>query len=302
MPRPSSPSPAPGPSRKRSDARRASASPSPAAAAQPATVAGSNRLQDKVAIITGGAQGIGAAIAARFLREQARVLIVDQSPQALKACLASEQPFAREGRVQALKLDVTQPDAPAKALKACLKAFGRCDILVNNAGITHAADLLSLKLEDFDRVLDVNLRSYLAFGQALARHWVAQHQPGVIINMSSVNAVLAIPDQIPYVISKGAVNQLTKVMAMGLAAHDIRVNAIGPGTIATELARKAVMMSEAGRRRIFSRTPMRRLGEPAEVASVALFLASEDASYMTGQTLYPDGGRLALNYTVAIDD
>ena len=119
--------------------------------------------------------------------------------------------------------------------------------------------------------------------------------------MSSVNAILALPDQVPYVVSKGAVNQLTKVMAMGLAQHGIRVNAIGPGTIATDLARKAVMGSPQARHRLLSRTPMGRLGEPDEVARVAVFLASEDASYMTGQTVYPDGGRLALNYTVPVE-
>lgn len=119
--------------------------------------------------------------------------------------------------------------------------------------------------------------------------------------MSSVNAVLAIPDQVPYVVSKGAVNQLTRVMALSLAPHRIRVNAIGPGTIATELARKAVMASEEARRRVLSRTPMKRLGEPEEIAAVAVFLASDDASYMTGQVVYPDGGRMALNYTVDVD-
>jgi NAD(P)-dependent dehydrogenase (short-subunit alcohol dehydrogenase family) len=122
---------------------------------------------------------------------------------------------------------------------------------------------------------------------------------GAIINMSSVNAILAIPNQVPYVVSKGGIAQLTKVMALSLAPHGIRVNAIGPGTIATELAKQAVLADQAASDRVLSRTPMRRLGEPEEVASIAAFLASSDASYMTGQTLFPDGGRLALNYTVA---
>jgi NAD(P)-dependent dehydrogenase (short-subunit alcohol dehydrogenase family) len=131
---------------------------------------------------------------------------------------------------------------------------------------------------------------------------VEQGGGGAIVNMSSVNAILALPDQVPYVVSKGAVNQLTRVMAMGLAPHGIRVNAIGPGTIATELARRAVMGSPEARHKLLSRTPMGRLGEPDEVARVAVFLASEDASYMTGQTVYPDGGRLALNYTVPVPE
>ena len=128
------------------------------------------------------------------------------------------------------------------------------------------------------------------------------HKTGCIINMSSVNAILAIPNQVPYVVSKGGIAQLTKVMALSLAPYGIRVNAIGPGTIATELAKNAVLSDDAARHRVLSRTPLRRLGEPEEVASIAAFLASSDASYLTGQTIYPDGGRLALNYTVAIDD
>ena len=129
---------------------------------------------------------------------------------------------------------------------------------------------------------------------------VRQRHGGAIVNMSSVNAVLAIPNQVPYVVSKGGINQLTKVMALALAEHGIRVNAIGPGTIATDLARAAVLGNEAARQRILSRTPMGRLGEPEEVAAVAVFLASEESSYITGQTIYPDGGRLPLNYTVSV--
>jgi glucose 1-dehydrogenase len=263
----------------------------------------SGKLAGKTAIVTGAAQGIGAAIAQCFLAEGAQVLLVDRDQSALRKQVKALLTISSKTvlSVKSLALDVTAAGAGTKALKACIKAFGGCDILVNNAGITHAASFLDLKEEDFDRVLDTNLKSYFVFGQALAKHWVAAKQAGVVVNMSSVNAILAIPDQIPYVVSKGAVNQLTKVMAIALAPYNIRVNAIGPGTIATELARKAVMSSEAGRQKIMARTPLKRLGEPSEVASVALFLACQDSSYMTGQTIYPDGGRLALNYTVAID-
>jgi glucose 1-dehydrogenase len=115
-----------------------------------------------------------------------------------------------------------------------------------------------------------------------------------------VNALLAIPNQVPYAVSKGGLNQLTRVMAVGLARHRIRVNAIGPGTILTELSRSSVLQNEEATRMVLSRTPIGRFGEVEEVASVALFLASDDASYMTGQTIYPDGGRLILNYTVPV--
>jgi NAD(P)-dependent dehydrogenase (short-subunit alcohol dehydrogenase family) len=255
------------------------------------------KLKDKVALVTGGAQGIGLACARQFLAEGARVAIVDinaeQGARAL-AELGSEHTLFIAG-------DVADSSLAAEAVRQTLARFGRIDILLNNAGITHAAEFLELDVADFDRVLAINLRSYFAFGQAVARQMVAAGIRGTIINMSSVNAILAIPNQVPYVISKGGVNQLTKVMSVSLAPHGIRVNAIGPGTIATELARKAVMGSPAAERTIMSRTPLGRLGEPSEVATVAAFLASDEASYLSGQTIYPDGGRLALNYLMPTD-
>ena len=178
----------------------------------------------------------------------------------------------------------------------------RIDVLVNNAGISHAADFLELSEADFDRVLSVNVKSYFLCSQFAARQMVARAVRGAIINVSSVNGVLAIPNQVPYVVSKGAVNQLTKVMALALAPHGIRVLGIGPGTIATELAQKAVLGSPAARQTILSRTPLGRLGEASEIARVIAFLASDLAAYMTGQTIYVDGGRLALNYTVPVVD
>ena len=255
------------------------------------------KLEGKVALITGAANGIGAACARRFVQEGAQVVLVDRDAQA-GAALAQALGAAAEF----VQGDVIHRATADAAVARTVERFGRIDILLNNAGITHASSFLDLAEEDFDRVLDVNLKSYFLFGQAAARRMVAQGTGGAIVNMSSVNAILAIPDQVPYVVSKGAVNQLTRVMAMGLVAHGIRVNAIGPGTIATELARAAVMGSEAARQKLMSRTPMGRLGEPDEVAKVAVFLAGDDASYMTGQTVYPDGGRLALNYTVPVAD
>lgn len=255
------------------------------------------RLENRIALVTGAAHGIGEACARRFVAQGARVMLVDQDAEAGAALAAALGPAA--GFVAG---DVAEPAFAAAAVDAAVERFGRLDILLNNAGVTHAAAFLDLRVEDFDRVLAVNLRSYFAFGQAAARRMVAQGGGGAILHMSSVNAILAIPDQVPYVVSKGGVNQLTRVMAIALAPHGIRVNAIGPGTIATELARKAVLGSDEARRRLLSRTPMKRLGEPDEVARVAVFLASDDASYMTGQTVYPDGGRLALNYTVPVDD
>jgi NAD(P)-dependent dehydrogenase (short-subunit alcohol dehydrogenase family) len=123
--------------------------------------------------------------------------------------------------------------------------------------------------------------------------------PGTIVNMSSINAVFAIADQVPYSISKGGINQLTKVMALALAPHGIRVNAVGPGSIMTRML-ESIATDMKAKRKVLSRTPMGRVGEPAEIAAVVAFLASDEASYMTGQTVYADGGRLPLNYTVPV--
>jgi glucose 1-dehydrogenase len=254
------------------------------------------KLHQKIAIVTGASQGIGLACAERLVREGARVMLVDIRPEVEQAA-ASLGEAARAYRADVgIKVEV---DA---MIAATLAAFGRIDILINNAGVTHAAEFLDLHEDDFDRVLRINLKSMFLCSQGAARDMVARGEGGCIINMSSVNAELTIPNQVPYVISKGGVNQLTRVAAIALAQYDIRVNAIGPGTILTELAKKAVLGSPEARHTILSRTPLGRCGEPEEVASIAAFLASDDASYMTGQTLYVDGGRMALNYTVPVRD
>ena len=251
------------------------------------------RLQNKVAIVTGATQGIGLACAERLVAEGARVMLVDIKPEGAETA-------ARLGEAaRFFAADVSQKADVDAMIAATLDGFGQIDILINNAGVTHAADFLDLSEEDFDRVLRINLKSMFLCGQAAGRHMAAR-QSGCIINMSSVNSELAIPNQVPYVVSKGGINQLTKVMALNLAQYGVRVNGIGPGTILTELAKKAVLASPDARRTILSRTPLGRCGEPEEIASVAAFLASDDASYMTGQTMYVDGGRLALNYTVPV--
>jgi NAD(P)-dependent dehydrogenase (short-subunit alcohol dehydrogenase family) len=259
------------------------------------------KLANRVAVVTGGAQGIGAACALALAEHGARVLIGDLNEVGAAALV--KDIAARGGLASFQRADVgDKADCEALAEQAVAQ-YGSLDILVNNAGIVHAADFLDLAEEDFDRVLRINLKGAFLCAQAAARRMVAQPrrpngQRGVIINVSSVNAVLAIANQVPYTVSKGGLNQLTKVMALGLAPHGIRVMGIGPGSIATELLRSAVLTNEAARTRILSRTPLARLGEPSEVASIAAFLASDEASYLTGTTIYPDGGRLALNYVM----
>ena len=174
---------------------------------------------------------------------------------------------------------------------------GRIDVLVNNAGIFRATPFLEVTEEDFDAVIRVNLKGAFLVAQAVARQ-MAKAGSGSVINMSSVNAVMAIPNIASYNMSKGGINQLTRAMALALADHGVRVNAVAPGTIATELAAKAVLTSEEAKARILSRTPMKRLGSPEEIADVVAYLASDAASYITGEIITADGGRTALNYTV----
>ena len=259
------------------------------------------KLVQRVAVITGAAQGIGAACARLFAAHGASVVIADVN-EANASALVDEIVQAG-GAATFQRTDVGVASDCTALIERAVARFERIDIVVNNAGIVHAAEFLDLAEADFDRVLRVNLKGAFLCGQAGARRMAVQPprdngDRGVIINMSSINSVVAIPNQVAYTVSKGGLNQLTKVMALALASHGIRVMGIGPGSIATEMLKAAVLTSGPARDRIMSRTPLQRLGEPDEIAKVALFLASDDASYMTGTTVYADGGRLALNYTV----
>ena len=255
-------------------------------------------LTGKTAIVTGAAKGIGAACARAFAEHGADVVLADVLEPRCESTAAS---IAADTGAQtlAVRADVSRREDCQAVLDACIERFGRCDILLNNAGIIISGSILDASAEDFDRVLAVNLRGSFLLSRLVARHMVKRKIAGAVINMSSTNAVVTIPDQLAYAVSKGGVAQLTKVMALALAPHDIRVNAIGPGTISTDILR-TVIADDKARRTILSRTPLGRVGRPEEIGTVAVFLASNYASYVTGQTIYPDGGRLPLNYTVPL--
>jgi NAD(P)-dependent dehydrogenase (short-subunit alcohol dehydrogenase family) len=254
-------------------------------------------LDGRVAVITGAAMGIGAACARRLAADGALVALWDLADDAGRE-LAVEI-SAAGGRSLYCHCNVARKADVDAALAATLAAFGRVDMLVNNAGIFKAAEFLDITEADWDAVIDVNLKGAFLVGQAVARTMAAQGS-GAIVNMSSVNGTLAIPTIASYNASKGAINQLTRVMALSLADRGLRVNAVAPGTIATELAKAAVLTSDEARQRILSRTPMKRLGEPSEIAKVVAFLLSDAASYVTGEIVTVDGGRMTLNYTIPV--
>ncbi|MBP6876966.1 MAG: SDR family oxidoreductase [Phenylobacterium sp.] len=260
----------------------------------------SGRLSGRSALITGAAGGIGLGCARAFAAEGCDLVLLDLD-EARVVAAAQELAEASGRQVHALACDIADSEAARMAVIRAAALLGKIDVLVNNAGMLVAGDILDAQLEDFDRVMAVNLRAPFVVGQTVARHMVDARIKGSIINMSSINAVLAIPNQIAYVASKGGLAQLTKAMALGLAPHGVRVNAIGPGTIVTDIL-KGVMADDEARRRVLQRTPLGRFGEADEIGRVAVFLASDDSSYITGQTIYPDGGRLALNYTVPVAD
>ena len=256
------------------------------------------KLNDKIAIITGAAKGIGRACAERLIAEGARVVLTDIDDSA-----GIDAAKMLGGRAHYIHCDVGDAADVSCMTGEVITAHGAIDILINNAGITAPGDILEISEADFDRVIRVNLKGAFLVGQSIARQMVKQvkdgRKAGAIVNMSSVNAVFGIATQVPYSASKGGVNQLTKVMALGLAEHGIRVNAIGPGSIATDML-TTVNSDPQARHRLLSRTPLGRIGEAAEIAAIAAFLVSDDASYITGQTIYADGGRLPLNYTVPV--
>jgi glucose 1-dehydrogenase len=261
-------------------------------------------LEGKVAIVTGAAQGIGRACAERLAREGAKVLLADVNDEAGPKVATAITSAGGEAAFHSC--DVSERLDVHNLIADALERFNRIDILVNNAAVIDDRPFLELEEAEFDRVLKVNLKGFFLCSQAAARQMVkqvtaGQGEPGAIINMSSVNAWFGLPDHVAYSVSKGGIAQLPKSMAIALAPHGIRVNAVGPGTIETPLI-EDVIKDEAFRKKVLSRTPLGRFGKPEEIAAIVAWLASNQASYVTGTTIYADGGRMPLNYVVPLPE
>jgi 3-oxoacyl-[acyl-carrier protein] reductase len=257
----------------------------------PAAPHGSGRLRDKVAIITGSASGIGAATATAFAREGARVVVCDvarDQGQQLAAQLNADYGADTQAAIF-LPVDVTIPSSVDELIAQTVATFGRLDILVNNAGITRDAQLKNMSEEDFDLVVQINLKGVFTCGKAAANQMLAQGQGGVILNATSVVGIDGNFGQTNYVAAKSGVIGMTKVWARELGPKGVRVNAVAPGFIATPMTAK---MPERIYNMMVERTPLRRAGHPTDVANAYLWLASDEAAFINGVVLRVDGGIL----------
>lgn len=251
------------------------------------------RLQGKVALVTGSGQGIGRAIAVRLAEEGARVVVEDRSDNAAaEETLAQVRQAGSDGCV--IAGDIGDVPTDARVIEQAVVAMGRLDVLVNNAGIEKRADFLDMTEADFDAVLGVNLRGTFFATQAFARHVHERGGDGAVVNISSVHEELPFPHFASYSASKGAVKMLMRNLAIELAPLGIRVNNIAPGAVQTPI-NAALLSNRKELDALLGNIPLRRLGRPEDVANAALFLASDEAAYVTGTTLFVDGG-LLWNY------
>lgn len=251
------------------------------------------RLKDKVIIVTGTTSGIGLACAKRFAKEGAKVVMCARTEDKGKA---QEKELLDLGYdVIFIKCDVSKKQDVENAVSQTLKKYNRIDGVLNNAGINHSASFFDTTEEDWDRVMSVDLKGTFLMGQAVAKEMVKQGDGGSIVNVSSVTAQIALSDQVPYCSAKGGVNQLTRAMAVALGQEGIIVNSIGPGPIMTELMERVVLNKDKDEE-LIRRMPLGRKGTPDEIAGVAVFLMTEDASFITGQCIYADGGRMIQSF------
>ncbi len=246
------------------------------------------QLKDKVSIITGATKGIGVAVAEEFVKEGSKVVVTGRTVELGQKVVASLE--AMGGEALFVRCDVSNKGQVDNLIEETVNYFGTVDIVVNNAGVNHSADFFDISEEDWDWVMGVDLKGTFLVSQAAARVMVEQEKPGVIVNVSSVMAQLALADQVPYCAAKGGVNQLTKAMALSLIDKGIRVNCCAPGPVMTELMER-VVHNEEKHKQLMDRLPIGYIASCEEIARVCVFLAGNDSSYFVGQTIYADGGR-----------
>ena len=244
------------------------------------------RLEDKIALVTGGAKGIGRAICERFLSDGADVAIGDFNMDVATA--TCEELSGSTGKVKAFFMNVADESSVDEAIKEVMNEFGRIDIVVNNAGITRDNLMMRMKKEDWDAVISVNLTGAFNISKAVIRHMM-KARSGCIINIASVVGVMGNAGQANYSASKAGLIGLTKTMAKEFASRNITVNAIAPGYVLTEMTEN---LPDEAKQAFLNVIPLKRGGTPEDVAKVASFLASDDASYITGQVICVDGGMI----------
>ena len=261
------------------------------------------RFENATVIVTGGGRGIGFATAKRFAEEGASIVVGEIDAELGEKAIGYLR-AAGHRRVAFTQADVGDPADAERLVASAAERFGGVDVLVNNAGIIRNEGFLETDVESFDQVLRVNLRGVFLMTQAAARRMVAAGAKGAVVNVCSVTAMVGMPDQVSYCASKAGVFQMTRSIGLALADKGIRVNAVGPGTVRTELSESALGYDgeSAAMKRVLARTPLGRLAEPEEIADAALFLASDDAAYLTGHTMFVDGGRLIQNIVLPFDE
>lgn len=248
-------------------------------------------LKDKVAIITGARRGMGRTHALIFAEAGAKVVVSDISLDECQKVV--DEIKDRGGDALAIKCDISQREEVDSMVSETIKNFGKVDVLVNNAGIADFKEFLSMTEEDWDRTININLKGYFLCSHAVAKE-MAKQKSGVIVNIGSIamgQVGIAFPNLVHYVSSKGGVAGLTQALALDLAKYNIRVNAIAPGAIETPMV-DPIKADKQATEALISRLPMKRMGQPEEISSAVLFLASDAASYITGSILNVDGGWL----------
>lgn len=254
-------------------------------------------LRGQVVVITGGAKGIGYSTAQAFARQGARVALLDMDAAALEAAVAdlAKANTGTGAQVMAVQASVTDADAVERAFAQVSETWGGIDVLVNNAGISANKPTLEVTEDEWRRAVDINLTGVFLCAQAAGRRMVPAGS-GSIINLASMYGVVAAPDRAAYCATKGAVVLLTETLAVEWGPSGVRVNALAPGYVETDLVRDLAARGRLDPERLKQRTPLRRMAQPAEMADLAVFLASRQAAYITGHTLVADGGWSRYSY------